>query len=442
MASVRSKNLEISNAIQFRESVSEESNTKIYLTFGKVDAWSNESAPLQANSSVTSFYQVWDNMVGGKLITGNDIHHAIPRHDWTSNTSYDQYDHCTCSLMLFDANTKFYVVTDDWNVYKCISNNSGSLSTQKPTSVSTTATTNTSDGYVWKYMYTISPSERIKFTTSNYMPVKTLTINDNSLQWQVQQNAIKGAIDYIQVRNGGENYFENSAISIIITGDGTGANAFARVNTVSNTIANVVVDSVGSNYTYASAIITANTGANAELRVIVGPPNGHGSDPLRELGGSYLILNPRLRGSEGGILSVTNEYRQISLMEEPQFFGSNTVATNTVFSQLMTVTVNGTSVDYDEDEVVYQGTSLSSSYFRGRVVEWDSGNSSMKLSGTVGNPTADLLIGATSSAARFVDSVTNPTLKKYSGNLLYIDNVEPIQRSDDQTEDFKIILRF
>jgi hypothetical protein len=274
------------------------------------------------------------------------------------------------------------------------------------------------------------------------MPVKKLLTNDNSLQWQVQQNATKGAIDYIQVKNGGQNYFENSAISITITGDGSGANAFARVNTVSNTIANVVVDSVGSNYTYATALITANTGANAELRVIVGPPNGHGSDPLRELGGSYLIINPRLRGSEGGILSIANEYRQISIMEDPEFFSGSGVATNTVFSQLTTLTLNGTSVDYDEDEVVYQGTSLVSSTFRARVVDWDSANGIMKVSGTFGTPTTDLLIGATTSAARFVDSVTNPTLRKYTGNLLYIDNIQPIQRSEDQTEDFKIVLKF
>lgn len=442
MVSVHSKNLEITNAIQFRESVSEQSNTKIYMTFGKVEPWPNDAAPLQANSSVVSLYQVWDNMIGGKLITGNDIHHVIPRFNWTANTVYDQYDHCTCSLMLFDGNTKFYVVTDDWNVYKCISNNNDQQSTEKPTSLSTTTTTTTADGYVWKYMYTITPSERIKFTTSDYMPVKKLVFDDNSLQWQVQQNAVKGAINHIQVTNGGINYFVNSAISITITGDGSGANAFARVNTVSNTIANVVIDAVGSDYTYATVTLTANTGANASLRAIISPPNGHGSDALRELGGAYLMINPRLRGTESGILSVANEYRQIALIEDPLFFAQSNVATNTVFSQLTSLTVNGSSVEYDEDELVYQGASLSTATFKGRIVEWDTANSIMRLTGVFGTPTTDLLIGANTGAARFVDSITNPTLKTYSGNLLYIDNITPIQRAVDQTEDFKIVLKF
>ena len=442
MVSVHSKNLEITNAIQFRESVSEQSNTKIYLTFGKVEPWPNDAAPLQANSSVTTLYQVWDNMIGGKLITGNDIHHVIRRINWTSNTVYDQYDHCTCSLMLFSANVNFYVVTDEWNVYKCISNNYGSPSTVKPTSVSTTSTSSTADGYVWKFMYNISPSERIKFTTSDYIPVKKLSSNDNSLQWQVQENATEGAINHIQVTNGGINYFVNSAISITITGDGTGANAFARVNTVSNTIANVVIDAVGSDYTYATVTITANTGSNASLRAIISPPGGHGSDALRELGGANLVINPRLRGTESGILSVSNEYRQIALIEDPTFFNQSNVASNTVFSQLTTLTLNGSSVEYNLDELVYQGSSLSTSTFRGRIVEWDSSNSIMRLTNVFGTPTTDLLIGANTGAARFVDSVTNPTLKRYSGNLLYIDNIKPIQRAVDQTEDFKIVLKF
>jgi hypothetical protein len=442
MVSVHSKNLEITNAIQFRESVSEESNTKIYLTFGKVEPWSNDAAPPQANSSVSTLYQVWDNMIGGKLITGNDIHHVIRRINWTANTVYDQYDSLTSSLILFSANVNFYVVTDELNVYKCISNNYSSRSSVKPTSVSTTSTSSTADGYVWKFMYNISPSERIKFTTSDYIPVKKLSSNDNSLQWQVQENATEGAINHIQVTNGGLNYFVNSALSISITGDGTGANAFARVNTVSNTIANVVIDSVGSEYTYATVTLTSNTGSNASFRAIISPPNGHGSDALRELGGANLMINPRLRGTETGILSVANEFRQISLIEDPTFFNQSNVASNTVFSQLTSLTVNGSSVEYDEDEIVYQGTSLSTSTFSGRIAEWDSSNSIMRLTNVTGNPTTDLLIGANTGAARFVDSVTNPTLKRYSGNLLYIDNIEPIQRAIDQTEDFKIVLKF
>ena len=33
------------------------------------------------------------------------------------------------------------------------------------------------DGYKWKYMYSISPQDTLKFTTSDYIPVKKVGID-------------------------------------------------------------------------------------------------------------------------------------------------------------------------------------------------------------------------------------------------------------------------
>lgn len=443
MVAVYSKNLEIYNAEQFKESVSETANSRLFLTFGKVEPWPNDAAPTQANSSVISFNEVWQNMIGAKLITGNDIRHVIRRIDWSANTSYDAYDHCTCSLLLFNPNTDFYVVTSDWNVYKCIGNNNGSISTVMPTSVTTTATVTEADGYIWKYMYTVSPSEQLKYTTADYIPVKTLTVNDNSRQWQVQENAIDGAIEHIKIVNPGQNYDNANNITVTITGDGRNATAIAQVNNQTNTISSIVITDPGSAYTYADVSITSTAnGTNATARAMISPTGGHGSDPLRELGGSNLILNVRISGSENGVLPINNQYRQLAVIKDPFLFGTESISSNTVITQLTVLTLNGTSVDYQEDETVYQGASPVAASFTGKVVYWDSANSLIKLSNTTGTPTTDLLVGAISGAARFVDSITNPMLKKYSGQLLYIDNVKPIERAEDQTEDFKIVLKF
>ena len=67
----------------------------------------------------------------------------------------------------------FYVVTSDYNVYKVISNNNGAQSTVMPTGTSTNILT-TTDGYKWKFMYSISASDVIKFVTSDFIPVKTI----------------------------------------------------------------------------------------------------------------------------------------------------------------------------------------------------------------------------------------------------------------------------
>jgi hypothetical protein len=444
MAAVYSKNLRIFNAEQFKESVSEAANTSLFITIGKIDAWSNEASPNIANTSVAAYGEVWRNMIGGKRITGNDVKHVVPRYNWTSNTVYIAYDDRVDSNERMADNVRFYVLTTDWHVYKCIANNNGANSTTMPTSVSTSSAIQTQDGYIWKYMYTVSPSEQLKFTTANYIPVKTLSLNDNSRQWEVQENAVEGSIESIIVVSGGTNYRDNTTITLTIAGDGESCNAYARVNTTSNTINAVVVTTPGSGYSFANVRVTdsSGNGTGAILRAVMSPIGGHGSDPLHELGGSRLILNPRISGTESGKLPTTNEFRQISLLQDPYILGTSNVITNTVFQQYSVLTVNGVSVDYVEDEYVYQGASLDAATFYARVVEWDSSNSQLKVTNVFGTPTTSVLVGATSSANRFVDSITDGELEPRSGEILYIDNIVPIARDADQTEDFKIVLVF
>lgn len=428
-------------AKQIRESVSEPSSSNVYLTFGKSTAWTNESSPPQPNTSIVSFNDVWSNMIGAKRITGNNIRHVIPRFNWTSGTVYTQYSDVLDSLALQNATTKFYVMTSNYSVYKCLFNNNGAPSTVEPNITITTTHFQTSDGYIWKFMYQLTAEERLRFLTPSFLPVKTLEENDNSTQWVVQDNAIDGAIHVIQVTNGGSNYTAND-VGVVITGDGLYANAFAVVNTSSNTIQSVIIDNLGYGYTKANISFRSALGSGAAARAVISPPGGHGSDPLAELGGSYLLFDVQLKNSEGGFLTVRNDYRQIAMLESPLTYGSTSLFSGVIANQLTTLTLNGTSVEYTEDESVYQGTSLANASFRGVVTEWDSTNNVIKLSQVEGSPTKDLLIGSNTTASRFVSSVTNPTMQPRSGKLLYTDNIIAVQRASDQTEDYKIILKF
>ncbi len=443
MTSVFSENLRVYNAEQFKESVSDLGPTNIYLTIGKVKPWDDDNTPVQANSSVSTFSDIWQNMIAAKLITGGDVRHVIRRINWESGVFYDAYDHCTCSVILFDDNTKFYVLTSDWNVYKCLSNNYDRASFIMPTQTVTDNYVEEQDGYIWKYMYTLNAEERTRFMTSDFIPVRTLTVDNNTLQWQVQDSAIAGAIDIINVTDIGANYTNANSITVTITGDGAGATARARVNNTTNTVASIVMINRGSDYTYADVQIQdsgAGTGANA--RAVIGPPSGHGSDPVRELGGSYLILNPRLKSTESGKISVGNDFRQIAIIQDPVVATTGSTAANTIYSQVLKLTMSPGSVEYIKDEFVYQGASLSTATFKGIVVDWNSANNILELSNIYGDVTSSLILGANSAAARFVQSITERDLRPYSGNLLYVDHVSPISRSSDQTEDFKIVLKF
>ena len=106
---------------------------------------------------------------------------------------------------LEDAN--FYVVTDDYNVYKCLDNNNNSRSTYKPTGTQLDPI-KTQDGYIWKFMYNIPINLRNKFYTDEYIPVVTALTN------HFYSN---GTVDNIFIANKGKNY---TTANVSVTGDG------------------------------------------------------------------------------------------------------------------------------------------------------------------------------------------------------------------------------
>lgn len=442
MPSVHSKNLEIYNAKQFKKTVANTTSSNLYLTIGKTLPWPVETTPPTPTTNTEDTYQIWKYMIGGKKITGNDVIHCAPRFNWTAGRVYSEYDDKIDSKVLKTPNNAFYVVTDDFNVYKCISNNYGGLSIVKPTQTPVDSIFQTDDKYVWKYMYTISAEDQLRFTTSQFIPVKTLAIQDGSTQWSVQNNAVSGAIHSIKLLNPGAGY-NTSNISVRITGDGTGANAFVIRDTANNKIKEVVIDDEGRGYTRAQVIFVGGGGRGASARAILSPPGGHGSDPITELGASYIMISVQIKGTESGVITTANDFRQVAIIEDPLVRGTTNAFSGLTFSQVTTAIVSGISVNYRKDETVWQGSSLTYSTFRGSVADWDPGTNQLRLTGVEGSPQNDLLFGYDSGATRTLVSVSvNPALEIGTGQLLYIDNIQPIQRDSSQTEDFKIVLSF
>ena len=200
-------------------------NTNMYLFIGKTTAWSDDTAPPSPTDAVANtHYEHWRDMIAAKRITSADVSHVIPRKNWTNNTSYFAYTHNEGNL--FSQN--FYVMTDEFNVYKCLANNDttsggavGTTSTVKPTGTGTSIIA-TADGYKWKFMYQISASDALKFVTPNYIPVDTVrrangflaNTNDGSPgqnQFDVENTAASasggnGAIEVIQLTTRGSGY--------------------------------------------------------------------------------------------------------------------------------------------------------------------------------------------------------------------------------------------
>lgn len=427
--------LNIFTAEQFIESVSEPEASNVYILFGKSDGWQNDAFPPVPNTSGLTFKEIWNNAIGLKKISGFDLSHVINRYKWEANTVYTQYDERDSDLV----NKKFYVVNENFDVYKCIFNANGANSIIQPTTISSNNIIQTPDGYLWKYMYSVDGGGQYKFTNNDFIPVKTLTGVDGSNQWQVQQNSVDGAIYAVVVENGGVGYSNTANLGYSVTGDGTGLELLINLDNTTNSVSNVIVTRYGSGYTFADIEVSGGGGSGAVIRPLIGYPGGHGTNPLYELNGSKIMVNVKLNRDE---FVTGNEFRQIAIIKDPELWDSNTTASNTIIDQTYNITVTGSGVDFIPDEIVYQGPNLQNATFKGRVVDFNSANGLLKLINTSSIPKNETITGANSAASKFVSSISSPELKKYSGKILYADNIRPIVRNVNQSEDIRLVIDF
>jgi len=138
----------------------------LYLFFGKASAWTDENTPDTPTESITIDTAARNDIIGIKKITQADLAFVVPRHTWTTGTVYTAYSAGSATLF----SQAFYVITSNFNVYKCLNNNSNAQSIVEPTGTSTSPIS-TGDGYQWKFMYNLSTSMITNFLTTDWLPV-------------------------------------------------------------------------------------------------------------------------------------------------------------------------------------------------------------------------------------------------------------------------------
>jgi hypothetical protein len=234
--------------------------------------------------------------------------------------------------------------------------------------------------------------------------------------------------------------------SITISGDGSGSTGRTIGNTTHG-ITDIRTSQKGLNYSFATVNIVSNTshGSGATAEAVIGPIGGHGKNAIEELGGNYVIVDVVLKGNEVGYFTTTNDYRQIGLLRDPlKNDNSNTFFTSTLADQSLKITMLRTTGLFETDEQVYQGDSLQTSTANGYIVDFI-GRKNMRLNKVFGKFDETLPIrGAKTGATGYIlpDSIKERDIKPYSGDILYVENREKIQRLTDQVEDFKILLEF
>jgi hypothetical protein len=406
----------------------------LYAFFGRHLPWNSgtevEGSPSQTDSAINDYYK---RGVLAKQISLENASLVIPRNDWTSNTVYNTYE----------ANTNFYVINSKDQVFKCLSNvSTGTVSTVSPElTLSTTSLeepyVETSDFYKWKYMYTLTSIQKQKFLTDDWMPV--------SVNKFVRAAAEPGSIDIVTVTNSGNNYTVGTVQNIItIDGDGTGA--VLKANVSGGKVQNIVIQNRGNYYTYSNLTFTdvsGGIGTLAAAQVSIAPHNGHGYEPTYELGGSTIMFNVEFDEDEGGVLPVDNDFREVVILRNPYLYNATTLATGQKYSLYTLVKVSPGVGDFNNDEVVYQGTTYASATFTADVISFSETPNLLYLNNVRGTlQTNQAIRGLQTGAIRIVNTVTNPTLDLYSGKILYISDKLPITRDPAQTERIRFILSF
>ena len=421
------------------------------------------------------------------------------RHDYSrSNTS-------SISKATNLYNASYYVINEDYRVYMCLQNGTspdypnGQISLDQPTftDLEPRAAGTSNDGYVWKYLYTIKPNEIIKFETSDFIPVPQDWPNspENS---SVRDNAVDGSIKIVTVTNAGVNVgaISTSYTRVPINGDGNGAEATVVVNNDLK-IDSVTISSQGSGYTYGTLDLAAGgvpvASTEPEFNVIIPPSGGHGADIYRELGAYNVLMYSRLENdTENPDFITGNQFARIGVVENPLPPNSTVPLTLDKASALSAIRLTGigySSATFEPDSHFVQtiGTGLTAA---ARVVSYDQTTGVLKYwqdrvgFNTVGaaitnapygyeqleftsSPTSggSLIITPStgsnlqidSSFSGFSTSINNrtynlgqdftngisaPEVKRYSGNIIYVDNRPSVNRSINQKEDIKVILQF
>jgi len=518
MAAIITDQLRILNAKNFVAGIQSSSNS--YYTFigipNATDYQSNwDSNPPTPIDSFETYSNTWDSMLALKKINASDVSQVVRKVTWTSGTTYDMYrndisrnnpSQPSGSFDLYSAN--YYVMNSDYRVYICLYNGAdpennfvGSPSLDEPTftDLEPREAGSSGDGYIWKYLYTISPSQAIKFDSTNYIPVP----NDwytNTKDSPIRDNAANsGQLKVVTIRNRGVGIgtANRTYTRVPIKGDGNGAEATIVINNDSK-VESINISKGGSGYTFGSVDWESGgvpTGTTLPIfNVIVPPQGGHGADIYRELGAYNVLTYSRFENdTENPDFITGNQFASVGLVENPYTQGSSSNLTLDKASAVYALRLTGTgysSATFTQDAYITQTVGLGSTAV-GRVVSYDqvtgvlkywqdkstagfSTNGSLNPDPTYGfnmnrftsNTTTGGSITIVGGSANlgidtvftgvstvlnsrtyylgqsFTNGVSQPESQKYSGNIIFLDNRPSVTRSSSQKEDVKIILQF
>ena len=350
MPAIVTDQFRILNAGNFVDSITDDANS-YYVFVGLSNAtstgqykksnWDDATPNPVDNFDYHGF--ISDNMSYGKRITSANVKRLAKRYNWTRGAKYEMYrhdysvDNKTSSGLNRLYDSKYYVMNSDYKVYICIDNGTTGLSPAPNASLDEPNFTDLEpskagsggDGYVWKYLFTVTPSDIIKFDSTDYISLPSnwslstdaqVTAVRNNGDSSVNDNQIKKVF----IKNRGDGYSTGSH-ELNILGDGSGGKVVVDVDT-NGYITNTVVSAGGKGYSFAVVDTGSIRGAGAgtveaDLVPIIPPAKGHGFDIYKELGADKVLVYARFDDSTKDFPTNTT-FAQIGIVKNPTTVGT------------------------------------------------------------------------------------------------------------------------
>lgn len=440
-----------------------------YLGIGRSQDWDSTDTPPNPTNTLRDIRNYKLNQQSMKL--GEDVSFVIPRYNWNSGTVYSAYDDAVAGY----PTNAYYVITDELQVYICLQqgkNTSGVAgpSTVQPSGVDLQPQT-LADGYVWRYLYSVSAGKAQKFQSANYQPVELIKSDAINLtaqqteQRNTQYSAIRGEITGIEVVNGGTGYTSAPIVSVVgrqVTYDGIvpktatatatiSAGAVVKVEMNDSSFLGVDGKSYGRGYQAASVTITGGGGSGATARAVLAPEKGIGGDPREDLRSTAIMFNSKFSGDEGNTFTIGNDFRQVAIVRNPRTGpdSDSTLFSGTSANTLRTLKFNAIGTQFTKDKTILGSISSAQAlidradsnllYFHQDettgFVNFAEGET---VNETDGSGTGTLDSASVDADIRAFDSAEVDIM---SGEVLYIDNRAAVTRASDQNEDVKVIIQ-
>lgn len=268
--------------------------SKYYYAYGRSYPWetvtglddNNQTVVISDEENPPAISQTYSYELGVrkdilymKAINSSDSAIVIRRINWVPGLVYDMYDDYNEDRPAYSGaqsidQANFYVLTTDFNVYKCLFNNNNRQSFSQPSGTSTEPVIY-GDGYIWKFMYTIPLFLRNKFLTTSWMPCTTSLTNQfysngSITSYSIESKGLKyskntWSVNRINIISGGAGYSQGD-ITITFPNPDIGSDR-ATVEVVSilpstGNIISIAVTNPGSGYkTQPIPVVTSTSGS-------------------------------------------------------------------------------------------------------------------------------------------------------------------------------------